>query len=130
MVGKGKGGRGAKSAKGKTSRSEKAGIQFPVGRIARFMKQGRFCERIGAGASVYMAAVLEYLAVEVLQLAGDFAKHNKKTRVIPRHIQLAIRNDEEINKLMASTVIANGGVLPNINSRLLSKGHKDKEEET
>lgn len=68
---------------------------------------------------MYLAAVLEYLAAEVLELAGNAARDNKKSRIVPRHIQLAIRNDEELNKLMANTTIANGGVLPNINNFLL-----------
>ena len=74
---------------------------------------------------MYLAAVLEYLAAEVLELAGNAAKDNKKTRIVPRHIQLAIRNDEELNKLMAHTTIAEGGVLPNINPTLLP-GKTDK----
>ena len=123
MAGKGKGGRGKTSSR-PISRSSKAGLQFPVGRIARFLKQGRYSERVGAGAPVYLAAVLEYLAAEVLELAGNAAKDNKKTRIVPRHIQLAIRNDEELNKLMANTTIANGGVLPNINVFLLPKKGK------
>ena len=120
-VGKGgKGGRGKTGGAGKSvSRSAKAGIQFPVGRIARFLKKGKFSERVGAGAPVYIAAVLEYLAAEVLELAGNAAKDNKKTRIIPRHIQLAVRNDEELNTLMSNTTIANGGVLPNIHVFLL-----------
>ncbi len=127
-VGKGKGGRG-KAATKAISRSAKAGLQFPVGRIARFLKTGRYSERIGAGAPVYMAAVLEYLCAEVLELAGNAARDNKKTRIIPRHIQLAIRNDEELNKLMAHTTIASGGVLPNIHSALLPKHGKGEKEE-
>ena len=78
-------------------------------------------ERIGAGAPVYLAAVLEYLAAEVLELAGNAARDNKKTRIIPRHIQLAVRNDEELSKLLAGVTIAEGGVLPNIHSVLLPK---------
>ena len=132
MAGKGKGGRGKTSGATKSvSRSSRAGLQFPVGRIARYLKQGKYAERVGAGAPVYLAAVLEYLAAEVLELAGNAAKDNKKTRIIPRHIQLAVRNDEELNKLMANTVIASGGVLPNINQHLLpSKGKGEKEEKT
>ena len=83
----GKGGRGkGKSSSRAVSRSAKAGLQFPVGRIARYLKRGRWAERIGAGAPVYLAAVLEYLAAEVLELAGNAAKDNKKSRIVPRHI--------------------------------------------
>jgi histone H2A len=115
--GKGKGGRG-KSAGGKsTSRSAKAGLQFPVGRVARFLRNQRVASRIGAGAPVYLAAVLEYLAAEILELAGNAARDNKKHRIVPRHV----RNDEELNKLLGGVTIASGGVLPNINATLLPK---------
>ena len=55
--GKGKGGRGKMPQKA-ISRSSKAGLQFPVGRLARFLKSGKFAERVGGGAPVYLAAVL------------------------------------------------------------------------
>ncbi len=125
------GGSGRKgSGKKAVSRSAKAGLQFPVGRIARYLKKGKYADRIGAGAPVYLAAVLEYLVAEVLELAGNAARDNKKTRIIPRHIQLAIRNDEELGKLLGEVTIASGGVLPNIHSVLLpkkSKGAKESE---
>ena len=125
--GKGKGGRGKNEGTKVVSKSAKAGLQFPVGRIARFMKEGKYAERVGAGAPVYMAAVMEYLAAEVLELAGNAARDNKKTRIVPRHIQLAIRNDEELNKLLNQVTIASGGVLPNIHVFLLPrKGKGDK----
>ncbi|XP_048576352.1 histone H2A isoform X1 [Nematostella vectensis] len=118
MSGRGKG--KAKGTKSKT-RSSRAGLQFPVGRIHRHLRKGNYAERVGAGAPVYMAAVLEYLSAEILELAGNAARDNKKTRIIPRHLQLAVRNDEELNRLLHGVTIAQGGVLPNIQAVLLPK---------
>ncbi|XP_032903233.1 histone H2A-like isoform X2 [Amblyraja radiata] len=127
MSGRGKtGGKGRAKTKTRSSRS---GLQFPVGRIHRLLRKGHYAERIGAGAPVYLAAVLEYLTAEILELAGNAARDNKKTRIIPRHLQLAVRNDEELNKLLGGVTIAQGGVLPNIQAVLLPKkteSNKDK----
>ena len=92
-----------------------------MGRIGLFLKVGKYSQRVGAGAPVYLAAVLEYLTAEVLELAGNAARDNKKARIIPRHIQLAVRNDDELNKLLGEVTIASGGVLPNIHAVLLPK---------
>ncbi|KAJ8266113.1 hypothetical protein GJAV_G00126010 [Gymnothorax javanicus] len=119
MSGRGKTG-GKARAKAKT-RSSRAGLQFPVGRVHRLLRKGNYAERVGAGAPVYLAAVLEYLTAEILELAGNAARDNKKTRIIPRHLQLAVRNDEELNKLLGGVTIAQGGVLPNIQAVLLPK---------
>ena len=117
-IGKGKGGRGEKKS---TTASAKAGLQFPVGRIGRYLRQGKYATRMGAGAPVYLAAVLEYLTAEILELAGNAARDNKKSRIVPRHITLAVKNDEELNKLLGGVTIASGGVLPNIHAVLLPK---------
>ena len=88
VSGAGAGGKAKKGAAGRkaggprkksVSRSVKAGLQFPVGRIGRYLKKGRYAQRVGTGAPVYLAAVLEYLAAEVLELAGNAARDNKKT---------------------------------------------------
>ncbi|THH06130.1 hypothetical protein EW145_g4299 [Phellinidium pouzarii] len=134
MSGKGKAGKvagGKAGGDGKSqSRSAKAGLQFPVGRIHRLLKRGNYAQRVGA---VYLAAVLEYLAAEILELAGNAARDNKKQRIVPRHLQLAIRNDEELNRLLGSVVISQGGVVPFINPELLpnktGKGKKEMQQE-
>ena len=118
-----KGGRGG-SKKKATSRAAKAGLQFPVGRVHRHMKLGKYSSRIGAGAPVYLAAVLEYMAAEVLELAGNASKDLKVKRITPRHLQLAIRGDEELDTLIKAT-IAGGGVIPHIHKSLINKSkHK------
>ena len=96
------------------SRSALSDLHFPVGRVHRHMKLGKHSSRIGAGAPVYLAAVLEYMAVEVLELVGNAARDNNKARITPRHIILAVRNDEELSKFFSGVTVAAGGVLPSI----------------
>uniref|UniRef100_A0A0D6QWJ0 Histone H2A n=1 Tax=Araucaria cunninghamii TaxID=56994 RepID=A0A0D6QWJ0_ARACU len=124
--GKGAAGRKGGAKKKSVSKTTKAGLQFPVGRLARYLKKGRYAKRVGSGAPVYLAAVMEYLAAEVLELAGNAARDNKKNRIIPRHILLAVRNDEELGKLLMGVTIAHGGVLPNIHQVLLPKKTAEK----
>uniref|UniRef100_UPI00398E8B99 histone H2A type 2-A-like n=1 Tax=Pristiophorus japonicus TaxID=55135 RepID=UPI00398E8B99 len=119
MSGRGKSG-GKARAKAK-SRSSRVGLQFTVGRVHRLLQKGNYAERVGAGAPVYMAAVLKYLTAEILELAGNAARDNKETRIIPRHLQLAICKDEELNKLLGKVTIAQGRVRAYISAVLLSK---------
>lgn len=114
-------GRGQRTPKVTKSRSTRAGLTFPVGRIHRMLRKGNYCERIGNATPVFLAAVLEYLVAEILELAGHAACDNRKQRISPRHLQLAIRNDQELNKLLSGVTIAEGGVMPNINTALLPK---------
>lgn len=123
----GKGGKnGAGSRKKRVTKTVKAGLTFPVGRIARYLKKGRYAKRVGGGAAVYLAAVLEYLTAEVLEFAGKAARRFKKTRIIPRHIMLAVRFDEDLDKLFENVTIASGGVIQRINYALFSKKYIEK----
>uniref|UniRef100_A0A3B4B0W2 Histone H2A n=1 Tax=Periophthalmus magnuspinnatus TaxID=409849 RepID=A0A3B4B0W2_9GOBI len=124
MSGRGKKPVAHKPPKSALSKSVRAGLTFPVGRLHRMLRKGNYAERIGAGAAVYLAAVLEYLCAEILELSGNASRDNKKQRIAPRHILLAVRNDEELNKLLSGVTISDGGVIPNIQASLLPKKTK------
>merc|ERR1712232_946348 len=101
------------------SKSTKSGLTFPVGRLTRFLKMGSYAKRISIGAGIFIAAVLEYLTAEIVELAGNACRDNKRKTINPRHLTLAIRNDEELSKLFSNVVIPNGGVLPSVHAVLL-----------
>ncbi|NXA77142.1 H2AJ protein, partial [Thryothorus ludovicianus] len=104
-------GRGKRTAH--RSRSSRVGIFFPVGRIDRLLRHQGNVRRVHSTASVYLAAVLDYLTAELVDVAGYVAQHFKSRRIDPRHLLLAIRKDEELKKLLAD-FIPQGGVMPNI----------------
>lgn len=103
------------------SRSKRAGILFPVGRIHKLLKKGKYAKRISETAPVFLAAALNYLVNEVCDMAATAAIDNRKKRISPRHITMAIRKDDELNELLKDVTIAQGGVMPNIHPVLLPK---------
>ncbi|CAH7685542.1 histone H2A.x-like protein [Phakopsora pachyrhizi] len=70
-----------------------------------------------ASQSCSAKAGIQFPVAEILKLAGNAARDNKKSRIIPRHLQLAIRNNEELNRLLCHVVISQGGVLPQIQAK-------------
>merc|ERR1712080_753084 len=97
---------------------EKTGLTFNPYQIRQLMKKGKYAKYIRPGAAIYMAAVLEYLVAEITEIAGNCARDNKKKRIIPRHIALAIKMDEECNQLLKGVIMPQGGVLPFIHKCL------------
>nr|AFY23216.1 histone H2A.1 [Hematodinium sp. SG-2012] len=98
---------------GGRTRSAKAGLFFPVGRIHRCLKERvPRHTRVGATAAIYIAAVMEYVIAEVLELSGNQAKQLKKRRITPRNLLMAIKSDQELDQLIKGTIISGGGVVP------------------
>ena len=105
------------------SRSAKAGLIFPVGRIGSLLRRGQYARRVGASAAVYLAAVLEYLTAELAELSIKAAaqqKHKCK-RINPRVLTLAIRHDDDLGSLLQNVTLSRGGVLPSVNKALAKK---------
>jgi histone H2A len=104
----------------KRTKTNRAELKFSVGRVDRLLRKNCAGKcRVALAAPIYLAAVLEYITAEVLELAGDLAIKDRKHRITPRHLQLAIRDDNDLSELLGSAVIASGGVLPNIHPILL-----------
>eukprot|EP00347_Sterkiella_histriomuscorum_P000607 403375194 len=101
-------------AKAKRSGQDKAGLHFSISRTAKYMKQGRYAERIGGGAPVYLAACMQYVCAEIIELAGSQVEQEKKQRIAPRHVMLAIMKDPELCKMLGNADFARCGVVPNI----------------
>ncbi len=94
----------------KSSRSERAGLTLPVGRIHRHMRVGNFAPRVGGHAPVWLAAALEYVSKELLEISEEAASVSNKRRILPTHIQSAIRKDEDLARLFSGVTVWRGGV--------------------
>ena len=103
------------------SGSARAGTLFPVGRLNRLLKAGRYSDRMSSSAGAFMAGVLEYLTAEIIELAGNICEQHKKKTIAPKHMNLGVRSDDELSKLMVEVTIAQGGQMPNIPEFFLKK---------
>lgn len=113
----------AQKAKG-INGSTRADLKFSVSRVRAGMKAHGDVKRVSAVAPVFLAAVLEYLTAEIVDLSAVVTVANGKKTINPRAIQLAIRNDDELSNLLGTMEISTGGVMPNINPQLLPPARK------
>jgi len=107
--------------KARQSKTKKAGLVMSVARVLGRLKAGRYSRRVGVTGAVYLAATLEYLVAEVLELAGNCARFFRKKRVSPRCIQLSLLHDKELDQLTRGVIVPQGGVRPYIHPVLLGK---------
>ena len=108
--------------------STQKGTKFSSGRIATYCKNGRYAERIGAGAPIFVAGVMEYIVFEILELAAAEAKRDKKQRINPQHLMMAIKNDDELAKYFGSGDFVNAGFVPKVKPTGSGDGKKKKAE--
>jgi len=95
-----------------------------VGRIGSMLRGGRYAKRVSASAATYMAAVLEYLTAELLELSAKVVTQNKKSkskRITPRAVTLAVRHDDDLGQLLKDVTLSRGGVIPNVHKALERK---------
>jgi histone H2A len=115
--------KGTKGAK--TSASKRAGLIFPVGRIASQLRKGRYAARVSSSAAVYLAAVLEYTVAEILELSAKAVlQRGKGKRITPRALTLAIRHDADLGTLLKDVTLSRGGVVPKVEKALEKKAKK------
>lgn len=122
----------AKSGKKKaTSRSDKAGLTWAVSKTHRKVLDKRVggVKRVGAGAPVFIAAVVEYFAGEILELAGNICFHPKqqggsRKRLTPQDVLQAMRTDAEINKATNGLKVLVGDKIKDATNEVTSKADK------
>ena len=94
----------AKAKEKRKSRSERSGLVFPVGRIHRLLKKRNCAARVSVDAAVYIAASLEYLTAELVELSGALTHKRHRKRINPRAIADAVREDAELGKIVGNSI--------------------------
>ena len=100
--------------------SQIIGLEFPVGRIGRYLRQGKYAERVHILAPVYLAVVLEYFCADILWLAANNGV--RKGYVLPSEILEVIEKNQALNDLP-------GDALPNIDN-VVARAGKNRFDET
>lgn len=93
----------------KISQSHRAGLRFPIGRVGRFIRKGKYSENVGASSAIALASIMEYLITEISDLSGSHAEAINKHRIVPKIIFQALQNDPQLEELFVDSVIGQGG---------------------
>lgn len=105
-------------------KSKKADLEFPVARIGRMLRKGCYFQRYSDATAVFLAAVLEFLSGEVLDLAGIQAKNEGRKRIVPTNIFSGIQEDAGLVELFSNIIISEGGCNENIQEVLFADNLK------
>lgn len=106
------------------STQKKLKLTLPIHKFAKALRGQSHTRRVGGGTAVMLTSIIEYVTSEILELAGNTAKEGGKIRIVPKHIQQAVRTDEELNKYFADVTIAGAGVVPQVHVAALPKRDK------
>ncbi|XP_048541874.1 probable histone H2AXb [Triticum urartu] len=148
IAGSGRGNSKPAASMKSVSRSSMAGLQFPLGRVTRYLRAGNYAQHVSTSAHVYLAAevhipptpllislfpartvpcgprshrFISFSLIQTLQPADNATRDNKKNRIVPRHIQPAVCNNEELSRLLCAFTIADDGMMSGIHTVLLPK---------
>lgn len=121
----------------RVSKTEKSGLGFPVARIKSMLRVHNYGRRISDTGAVFMAAILEYITAEILELSLNAARSNGSSRINPKQVNLVLKTDEDLSRnFMSSTIPRAGHVTredilkyrPHINNQMPSANVKQKKE--
>lgn len=105
------------------SKQEKSNIIFSPSIINKIFKNEI---KISNSAKIFISAVLEYLTFEIIDLSIIFCKDDKRSRITIRDIEIAIKTDNELNKMFnkLNIILLGGGVIPTIENISINQVNK------
>lgn len=94
------------------SKSSRAKLSLPVGRIHSMLVKGGYAKRMGATAAVSLAAIMENMVRRVLNGAMVNMQAEKKFRINPRHILYGVHAEKELKDMFGKIAILKAGTVP------------------
>lgn len=85
------------------------GIVFPMDKIHPLLKEATMASKLDHSISLYIAAVLEYIAADVLHLVGNYVKHSRRGEFSMQDIKAAVCCDKVLCDLFKLGDSLSGG---------------------